>query len=361
MPVSNDRIRVLRPVLVLLIVTVHVPLALYRPDLSDVELSPGSYLSALISGCIAIAALPTLSVFSGYLAAAGSGRRGYPAYALRKFRRLIVPMIAWGLPMAIWIYTRQSAGIAMRPDLELYPFNLEGWFRALTAYQKLPANAPLYFLRELFLAALLLPLWRLVARNITASVIVAAAIFYCAVAGIQFGFFIRIDIYLYFFIGVFVAAHPGLAIADDWIRDHALSVLLVFLAACLPVAFYGFSNDPQHYWLLINLLRLTGPLAFLALGAYLAAGRVGNLLARLAPASYTVFLGHVIVIRLVWWVWQELVGVSRHDAAWWTFFGLAVLLSAASLGLLWWGYNRLRKRLCERLRKRLRPHSASAA
>jgi len=347
---SNDRIQVLRPVLVLLIVTVHVPLAVYRPDLRDIEFSPGSYLSALISGCIAIAALPTLSIFSGYLAAARSGDRGYPEYAVRKFKRLIIPMIAWGLPMAVWIYTRQSAGMAARPDLDLYPLNAEGWFRALTAYQKLPANPPLYFLRELFLAALLLPVWHLVARNIIASVLLAGGIFYCAVAGIHFGFFIRIDIYLYFFIGVFIAAHPGLSVADDWMRKRTAWILVAFMLACLSVAFYGFSDDPEHYWLLINLLRLTGPLAFMALAVYLENGFLGNLLSRLAPASFTIFLGHVIVILIVWKAWQDLVGFSRHDAAWWAFFGLAVFLSAATLGLLWWVYDTIRTRLRDRSR-----------
>lgn len=348
---ANDRIRVLRPVLVLLIVTVHVPLALYRPDLREVDLSPGSYLSALISGCIAIAALPTLSVISGYLAASRSGHRSYPVYAVRKFKRLVLPMIAWGLPMAIWIYTRQSAGVGMRPDLDLYPFNLKGWFQALAAYQKLPANAPLYFLRELFLAALMLPLWRLVSRSVVVSVLLAAGIFYCTVVGINFGFFIRIDIYLYFFIGVFIAAHPGLAVADDWIRERATWVLLAFFAACLPMAFYGFSENTQHYWLALNLMRLMGPLAFLALGAYLTRGVVGKSLARLSPASYTIFLGHVIVIQLVWWGWQELVGFSRYDAAWWAFFVLAVSLSAAVLASLWWVYDRFRAALRERSRE----------
>lgn len=351
MTIANDRIRVLRPVLVLLIVTVHVPLALYRPDLRDIDLSPGSYFSALISGCIAIAALPTLSVISGYLAAARSGDRSYPVYVARKFKRLVVPMIAWGLPMAIWIYTRQSAGIGMRPDLDLYPFNLKGWFQALAAYHKLPANAPLYFLRELFLAALLLPFWRLVSRSVVVSVLLAAAIFYCAVVGINFGFFIRIDIYLYFFIGVFIAAHPGLAVADDWIRERAAWILLAFLTACLPMAFYGFSENTEHYWLVLNLMRLTGPLAFLALGTYLTRGIIGNVLARLSPASYTIFLGHVIVLRIAWWGWQELVGFSRHDTAWWAFFGLAVFLSAATLASLWWVYDRLRAALRERSRQ----------
>lgn len=347
----NDLIQVLRPVLVLLIVTVHVPLALYRPDLGDIELSAGSYLSALISGCIAIAALPTLSIFSGYLAAARLGDRGYPEYAVRKFKRLVIPMIAWGLPMAVWIYTRQSAGMAVRPDLELYPLNVEGWFRALTAFQKLPANAPLYFLRELFLAALLLPVWRLVARNVIASFLLAGGIFYCAVVGIHFGFFIRIDIYLYFFIGVFIAAHPGLSVAGDWIRRHKVSILSTFMLACVLVALYGFTDTPEHYWLLINLLRLTGPLAFMAVAVYLEAGISGKLLSQLAPASFTIFLGHVIVIRLVWWGWQELVGFSRHDVAWWAFFGVSVFLSAAILGSLWWGYDRLRSRPSTRSRQ----------
>ena len=339
---ANDRIRVLRPVLIVLIVTVHIPFALYRPDMRDVALSVGSYLSVLISGCIAVAALPTLSVFSGYLAGKKAGERSYPAYAWRKFKRLIIPMFLWGLPMAIWIYSRQAAGVEMRPSLDLYPFNPEGWFRALAAYQKLPANPPLYFLRELFLAALLLPVWRLVSRNVLASLLLAAGIYYCTLARINFGFFHRIDIYMYFFIGVFIAAHPGLASADGWIRERAAWVMLVFLGACSAVPFYGLSENPQHYWLVLNLLRLTGPIAFLALATYLARGAIGDALARLAPASYTVFLGHIIVIQIVWWGWGELVGPLRFNEAWWGFFVVATAFSFATLASAWWAYDRTR-------------------
>lgn len=78
---------------------------------------------------------------------------------------------------------------------------------------------------------------------------------------------------------------------------------------------------------------------------------VGEALSRLSPASYTIFLGHVIVIQMTWWGWQELVGFSRHDSAWWTFFGLAVFLSAATLASFWWIYDRLRAALRDRSHK----------
>lgn len=335
--------------LIVLIAALHIPHALYRPDLLEVDLAPGSYLSALISGCIAIAALPTLSVISGYLAGTGFGQRAFLAYAARKLRRLIIPMLIWGLPMAVWIYTRQAEGISVRTDLDLYPFNALGWFQALAAYQRLPANPPLYFLRELFLAALLLPLWQLVSRSFIASVLLAVSIFYCTVASINFGFFFRIDVYLYFFIGVFIAAHPGLHKIDEWICKHVTVVLLVFIATCMSLAFYGFSESPNHYWLLLNFLRLTGPLAFLAMSAWLVKAHVGQFLARLAPASYTVFLGHLIVIELVRWGWRESIGMSRYDLAWWGFFCVALVTAVTSLSALWWLYARLRAGIYSRL------------
>lgn len=346
---SSNRIRVLRPVLIVLIAALHVPYALYRPDLLEVDLALGSYLSALISGCIAIAALPTLSVISGYLAGTKFGQRGYLAYAARKFRRLIIPMLVWGLPMAVWIYTRQAAGVGVRPDLDLYPFNSLGWFQALAGYQKLPANPPLYFLRELFLAALLLPMWQLVARSLIASALLAASIFYCNVAGINFGFFFRIDVYLYFFIGVFIAAHPGLHKIDDWICKHVSFVALAFLVVCISLAFYGFSEKPDYYWFLLNVLRLIGPLAFLAMSAWLVQGHAGKVLACLSPASYTMFLGHLIVIELVRWGWREWIGMSRYDLAWWGFFCLALVTAVVTLSALWWLYARLRAGIQSRL------------
>jgi len=329
---ASARIRVLRPVVIVFIVIIHIPYALYRPDLQDVALSTGSFLSAWISGVVALAALPTLSVISGYLASGSLARRGYPGFAWGKFRRLVIPMLLWGLPSALWLYYQQSRGLNPRPDLALYPFDPEGWFRALTAIGRLPANPPLYFLRELFFSALLVPAWLLIARSRVASVVLLAAIGYCALAGVHFNLFHRIDIYAYFFIGVWLACHPDAARLESGLQRFTPAVVAVLLAFSAALALYSFSDDPAAFHALTQIVRLLGPLAFWLVSARLVRSRLRAPLERLEPASYTIFLGHAPVMLLLMAAWREVFRIGPWGP---TYFGFSLAMVSGSVLVLW--------------------------
>lgn len=335
----------LRPVVIALVVMTHIPAALYRPDLKDVALGLGTFASAWISGVIALAALPTLSVISGYLAFFSLKRYRYIRFVGNKFRRLVIPMLLWGLVWALLIYYRQASGIPYRTDLNLYPLNVEGWARALTAIGKIPANAPLFFLRELFLSTLLIPLWLLVARSRIASLLLAGAIFYCSLAGISFGFFLRIDIYLYFFIGVFLARNPDIAALGQSLRPHTGMVAVALLVFSAALTLYSFSEDARHFPTLIQIFRLFGPLAFWLIGAWLVKSPLRRPLLTLEPASYTVFLGHGPCVTLLWESWTRWLGYSVYT---WSYLLATITLFTVTFALLWslWRvYSAVRRRM----------------
>lgn len=153
----SRRIVVLRPFLIFLIMTTHLHGTLYRPDLQGLSWSLGTYLYALFTGVVATCALPLLSVISGYLAGCLTWHKSYPVVLASKCWTLLVPMLFWNLVMALWIYQQNASGLGLRADLALYPFEFERWFYALTSIFRIPANPPLYFLRELFLCFLCFP------------------------------------------------------------------------------------------------------------------------------------------------------------------------------------------------------------
>lgn len=343
---SAERIRVLRPVVIILIVAIHVPFALYRPDLNAVELTLGAFLSAWISGTFALAALPTLSVISGYLALGSLTRKGYPGFAGGKFRRLAIPMVLWGLPSALWIYYQQAQGLAARPDLALYPFDPEGWFRALTAIGRLPANPPLYFLRELLFSALLIPAWMMIARSRVASAALIGAIGYCSLAGLNFGLFHRIDIYGYFFIGVWIAMHPEIAALEQRLRRYTPVLIAGLLAFAAGLALYSFSSDPRWFHPLTQVVRLFGPLVFWLASASLVESAFRAPLLRLEPASYTIFLGHAPVMVLLMEIWRQGWRIGPYGT---TYLAFTLTMIGGSVVILW-GLWAAYRRFVDRIR-----------
>lgn len=339
--ISEDfsrRIAILRPLLIFLILTTHTYGTLYRPDLQPLSWSLGTYLFALLTGVVATCALPLLSVISGYLAGALAWRKPYLPLLWRKVRTLLVPMLFWNLVMAVWIYQENAGGRLLRSDLALYPFAVEQWFYALTSLFRIPANPPLYFLRELFLCFLFFPLFKLLARWYWAGWLLVAFVAYCYLSETHFGFFIRIDIYGFFMLGMLLARHQWAERVEEACLPWFGWILAVYLACCLALARYAFEDNAAHFLVLMKSLTLFGPLVFWLLGRWLQKGAPGRFLAWLSPAAFPTFLGHCVVITLVYEVLQPQFGPSLLNELYPLYWTLCVVLSFALMGglrLVW--------------------------
>lgn len=136
----SERIAILRPLLILLIVATHVQGNLYRIDLKDVPLGVSSFFHALLSGSLAASALPLLSIISGYLAGYTFSRKSYGANMLKKADRIIVPMLFWNFLAIVYVMWMQGRGLPSRPDIPLLTGGPEVWFYALTGFFRLPAR-----------------------------------------------------------------------------------------------------------------------------------------------------------------------------------------------------------------------------
>jgi len=234
-------------------------------------------------------------------------RYGYLKVLLRKARRLVWPLFWSNLLFIILItYPAQAQDPNVRPDLQIYPFNLMGWFQATFAYYKIPANEPLYFLKDLFTCFLLLPLLALVARvkYLNLAVIVWMA-YKCIYLQSAFFFevyplwFMRFDIVFAFYVGILL---------NFWKKDLVIEslnvnlglVLLFLTVTSLGSAAYVVLAKPEHLTFFLwsdFIVKVCSVLGCIAIMSLLVShqGRLSRLLDRWSPFAYSLFLTHVFV------------------------------------------------------------------
>ena len=341
---SSERITILRPLLILLVVTTHVQGNLYRIDLKDVPLQFDNFLHALLSGAVASSALPLLSIISGYLAGYTFTRKPYASNMLKKVDRILLPMLVWNFLAASYELWMQGNGLSGRPDIPLLTGGVEMWFYALTGIFRLPANPPLYFLRELFICLLFTPLLLKLVRSrlLFAAFFLFVAV--CSIREINFGLFHRIDIYGFFVLGLFLFQQQG-RLENSTLQQHKgfhAAWLMLFVTLACALTLYGFQDQPEYFIPLRKGLTLVGPLAFWIASGYLG-GWFKQLLLWLSPVSFMVFLGHAIFLNLYWSGWVELFEHSplrSYYGAYWISSIVFCVLSMLALRWIWVGYLR---------------------
>ena len=303
---TSAAIRMIRPLLVLFITFAHFSILDHLSRMnSAAALDFENWLMVFLKSGLAKSGVPLLSLISGYLAVVSLERYGYLKVLLRKARRLVWPLFWSNLLFIILItYPAQAQDPNVRPDLQIYPFNLMGWFQATFAYYKIPANEPLYFLKDLFTCFLLAPLLLVVARVRYLNVAVIAWMAYkCIYLKTAFFFevyplwFLRFDIVFAFYIGILL---------NFWKKDLVIEslkvnlglVLLFLAAASLGSAAYVVLAKPEHLTFFLwsdFIVKVCSVLGCIAIMSLLVShqGRLSRLLDRWSPSAYTLFLTHV--------------------------------------------------------------------
>jgi len=303
---TSAAIRMIRPLLVLFITFAHFSILDHLSRMnSAAALDFDNWLMVFLKSGLAKSGVPLLSLISGYLAVVSLERYGYLKVLLRKARRLVWPLFWSNLLFIILItYPAQAQDPNVRPDLQIYPFNLMGWFQATFAYYKMPANEPLYFLKDLFTCFLLAPLLLVVARVRYLNVAVIAWMAYkCIYLQSAFFFevyplwFMRFDIVFAFYVGILL---------NFWKKDLVIEslkvnlglVLLFLAAASLGSAAYVVLAKPEHLTFFLwsdFIVKVCSVLGCIAIMSLLVShqGRLSRLLDRWSPFAYTLFLTHV--------------------------------------------------------------------
>lgn len=242
-------------------------------------------------------------------------------------------MLFWNLVMALFIYNLQSQGGTFRKDLILYPFNLEQWLYSLTAVFRIPANPPLYFLRELFTCFLLIPILFQISKSKIATAIGVIAIAYMSVQGINLGFFHRIDIYGFFLIGLFLSNQPSLTEQLKRFNLPAwhLGYLFGFTVALLLLTAYALRPEHPGFIYYLKAMTVFGPLALWILSGYIS-GPIKRFLLWISPASFAVFLGHIVFLNLYWDLWTKIFGATPLSAHYLWFWISSFILCYSIMG-----------------------------
>jgi len=201
-------------------------------------------------------------------------------------------------------YPAQGADPNERPDLLINPFNFYGWFQATFAFYKLPANQPLYFLKDLYACFLLVPVLVLLAKikyvKLIAIIWMAYKCIYLKTAFIFPVFpiwFFRFDIVLAFYLGILLFLNRKALVFEN--SKVNLGLIFLYLAVCslvstVYVVYPKLEHATLFLWLdfVVKIVSVTGCIAVMSLLSS-RQSKLSRLFAYLSPFSYTLFLTHV--------------------------------------------------------------------
>jgi succinoglycan biosynthesis protein ExoH len=334
---TSSAIRMIRPLLILLMSFAHIGILDHMSKInSAAALDFNNWFAVYLKAGLAKSGVPLLSLISGYLAVISLERYGYLNVLVRKARRLVWPLIWANLLFIVLItWPEQARDSSIRPDLQISPFNAYGWFQATFAFYKIPANEPLYFLKDLYACFLLLPLLAAVARvryvNIAVILWMAYKCIYLKSAFLLEVYpvwFLRFDIVFAFYVGILLFYWKK----DLVIHNQRLNIVLValfLLAGGVASIFYVQLAKPDYrelfLWLdfLVKVCSVWGCVAIMSL-LVLRPGWISRLFDRLSPFAYTLFLTHLFVFTFFNKVWLTLIGEP-------TFFGISGTIYIASM------------------------------
>jgi succinoglycan biosynthesis protein ExoH len=323
-PSTSAAIRLIRPLLIIFMTFAHLFVIDHLGWMNRAAaLDFDNWLMVFLKAGLAKSGVPLLSLISGYLAVVSLERYGYGSVLWRKAKRLVWPLFWSNLLFIILItYPAQSHDPNVRPDLQIAPFNWYGWFQATFAFYKLPANEPLYFLKDLYTCFLLLPLLLLVSRIKILNVLVIFWMAWkCIYLKSEFFFevfplwFIRFDIVFAFYVGILLNTwQKNLVIHDPRV---SLALVGLFLGATgLASAGYVVLARPEHLVLflwtdfVVKVCSVTGCVGIMSL-LVTHPGRISRTLDWLSPYSYTLFLTHVFTFTFFTRGYLELFPMPR--------------------------------------------------
>lgn len=314
---ASSAIVIIRPVLILFMMFAHIiALDSWSVMSGAAPLNFDDWMSVFLESALAKSGVPLLSLISGYLAVRSLETYGYPVLLWRKAKRLIWPLF-WSnlLFILLFTYPTQAVDAGHRPDLSIYPFDAYGWFQAIFVFYKMPANEPLYFLKDLYTCFILLPLLLLAARIRYFNLLVLAWMAWkCFVQDGVFllpvfpFWFLRFDIVFAFYVGILLTVNRRKLLIDNRRLSAALVALLPVIWAAASAVYVVFARE-DHLLLFQGMdftVKVASVFGCVALMSLLSESN--GLLARgltwLSPYSYTLFLTHLFFFTAVhrWFV-----------------------------------------------------------
>lgn len=295
----SNRISLLRYLLIFGVVLVHIP------EVPGLE-HPAVFqlIQSFLADGVSRASVPLLTCISGYLLFASAIDRRPGQLLAAKTRSLLVPMAIWNLALLVVLYVLQEGDHWTPFFRDYYPFYADRWIDGVFAIDKLPANTPTYFLRDLYVASLLAPLCGLFLRRL--PFLGLALLILIMSQGWDGQLFVRGDIAVNFYIGGLLATQRHDLGKFD---DYAGILLALFVCACALVAYFGLKHN---FW-----FKLLAPWLLWPVSWRMVKSRFGPRLISLSKYSFFFFMSHYIVLRVLWRLYFEFDADGSHYAYFW--------------------------------------------
>ncbi|KKC27772.1 acyltransferase family protein [Sphingomonas sp. SRS2] len=320
----SDSIRVARVLGILGLVIIHVPP--WRVDLGDPPRAIETFdlIFLYCQELFGRASVPLLSVISGYLMVHQHGAIDALQRLSKKARSLLVPLVGWNV-IAVLL------SVALARHL---PFSSIGEAaNALFALTAEPAIHPLYFLRDIFLCAVLFPLIRLAVERAPIASLTLIAIL--SLAGWTWPLFVGSGPLLFFTAGVAIAL--GKLSAKPDLRQKRLIIAAGLLAPAFTTAVMVqmLLDTAGADWLKLAfamglfLERICGAWFVWIVARWVLRQRWNPLIQAIEPYIFIVFCSHVLWLGLAWRL-IEAAGVTYHHPLYPLFFATAPFQALAA-------------------------------
>ncbi|RKK01503.1 acyltransferase [Pseudoroseomonas wenyumeiae] len=264
------------------------------------------------------AAVPALSLFSGYLFV-GSTRSSLLGVARQKARTLILPFLAWNTG-AVVVLVLLNETFKIVPEALVATQSRYDLVNDVTAFHGAPANAPLYFLRDLFITFMAFSLLRPVLRHPVGLALAMLAVVVNYGLDLDERIIIRNTIPVFFLMGFGLRTFPQLMV----LCGRAVLPMAILSAALLPIWAFGNTHlgDPT----VLDLATLTA-FSILVIGLVIRLPNWPSLSALGKRYSFVIFLTH-------WWVLLGLAAVWDHFGWSDSYYRAFASLVAVGVGVL---------------------------
>lgn len=328
-PGESRQIEILRVLCIAAMMWVHVNPGLSTPTI----VSTGDYrlIGAVLGNTLGRISVSLLSFVSGYLIWDTLRHETFGRLALRRFRTVMIPMLVWSaifliLASAKEALTGDDADAIARLHLRPWPL-----FNAWSGLTGPTANQSLFFLRDLFVATLILrAAVPLIER---APVLAALAILIVTANDALAPVIFRSSILQFLFLGA-ISARLGYTIAG--LSRPLVALSLGYLMTVTGYAAVGDPGIPELQFLDLPLLLQRAGVGFLLL-AYAAAFLAlfpRTEVAALGRHAFLAYLMHVPLIGILWVIWRALIGDGDQRSYLIFYLGapVAVFVIASGLG-----------------------------
>lgn len=273
-------------------------------------------LKILLSEGICRIAVPAFFLISGFLFFIKMERWNRGIWAGKMKRRvhtLLIPYILWNIVGIAYVCITPYVGvITENPDSLLSVFQDRGWLRlfwdsnrimeqwnppgnnilGVTMHNGMPANSPLWFLRDLIVVNLFSPFIYVFVKYTGKVGICILGILFLLNIGIPFEGFSIISFFFYSSGAYLAITSMGLVKTFSSFKSGSYIVSTLLLA--LLVLTFGCHWSAQY---IQRLFQICGVVAIFNLAARF--GRDDGLLSRLADSSFFIYASHIMVLNAI--------------------------------------------------------------